>query len=187
MRLLNGLVIIIFFMLIWNSCTIYDKEFDNPVDYKANEEKGIRTPSLVFYPKNQMVNLGDSILIGSYIVFKGDSVESFSGIQMRINFPDNFMELDTIIPGQLITDSLQSVPLFVYTYDNENILDIYAYFLDTVRLDVNETGHLADLIFKPLESGSDSIYYDLNECTILNYQDSLVNINGTRSAEIIIR
>ena len=73
------------------------------------------------------------------------------------------MELDTIIPGQLITDSLQSVPLFVYTYDNENILDIYAYFLDTVRLDVNETGHLADLVFKPLESGSDSIYYDINE------------------------
>lgn len=187
MRLLHGLVFILFFMLIWNACTIYDKEFDNPVDYKANEEKGIRTPSLVFYPKNQMVSLGDSILIGSHIVFKGDSVESFSGIQMRINFPNNFMELDTIIPGQLITDSLQSVPLFVYTYDNENTLDIYAYFLDTVRLDVNETGHLADLVFKPLESGSDSIYYDINECTVLNYQDSLVNINGTRSSEIIIR
>ena len=187
MRLLHGLVFIIFFILIWNSCTIYDKEFDNPVDYKANEEKGIRTPSLVFYPKNQMVSLGDSVLIGSHIVFKDDSVESFSGFQIRINFSNNFMELDTIIPGQLITDSLQSVPLFTYTYDNENILDIYAYFLDTVRLDVNETGHLADLVFKPLESGYDSIYYDINECIILNYQDSLVNINGIRNAEIIIR
>lgn len=174
-------------MVILKSCTIYEKKFDNPVDFQANLEKGIGTPTLVFYPKTQISSIDNSILVGSYIVFKEDSMEVFSGVQLRINFPNNLMELDTVIPGKIITDSLKSVPLFTYTYNNENIVDIYAYFLDTVRLDINGTGHLADLIFNPLESGDDSISYDINGCIVIDYQDSLININGIRGAEIIIR
>ena len=31
----------------------FEKDFDNPVDFEANEEKGIGAPTLVFYPKTQ--------------------------------------------------------------------------------------------------------------------------------------
>ena len=32
----------------------------------------------------------------------------------------------------------------------------------------------------------DSIYYNLNECTLINHQDEEIDINGIRAAEIIL-
>ena len=49
------------------------------------------------------------------------------------------------------------------------------------------TGHLADIVFNPLVIGSDSIYYNLNECSMFDEFDDDININGTRAAEIIIQ
>ena len=51
MRIFNGFAVLFCSTLILSSCTIYDKIFDNPVDFKANEERGIEAPTLVFYPK----------------------------------------------------------------------------------------------------------------------------------------
>ena len=173
-------------IFILSSCTIYDKIFDNPVDFKANEERGIEAPTLVFYPKSQTKTQTDSIIVGSFIVFKDDSTEPFSGLQIQIEFPNNLIELDTILPGLFLTDTSQSTPLFTYTYNGNNLVDIYAYFLGTTKLDLDGTGHLADLIFNPLTDGTDSIYYNLNECTLINHQDEEIDINGNRAAEIII-
>ena len=55
----------IIILIIFGSCTIYEKLFDNPVDFKANEERGIGAPSFVFYPKTQTVTQSDSIIVGS--------------------------------------------------------------------------------------------------------------------------
>ena len=55
--------------LLFGSCTIHDKEFDNPLDYEANEELGIDTPSLVFYPKTQTKTISDSVVVESFIIF----------------------------------------------------------------------------------------------------------------------
>ena len=186
MRIFIGLAVSIFVITIACSCTIYDKIFDNPVDHKANEDQGIGAPTLVFYPKTQTITQADSILVGSFIVFKEDSTEPFSGIHLQIEFPNALMELDTIVPGIFITDTSQSTPLFTYTYDDD-IVDIYAYFLGTVKLDLEGTGHLADLIFNPLTTGNDSIGYNLNECVIIDYEDSPIEINGMRGAEIIVQ
>ena len=186
MRIFNGFAASFFSIFILSSCTIYDKIFDNPVDFKANEERGIEAPTLVFYPKSQTKTQTDSIIVGSFIVFKDDSTEPFSGLQLQIEFPNNLIELDTILPGLFLTDTSQSTPLFTYTYNEDNLVDIYAYFLGTTKLDLDGTGHLADLIFNPLTDGTDSIYYNLNECTLINHQDEEIDINGNRAAEIII-
>ena len=85
-----------------------------------------------------------------------------------------------------LTDTSQSTPLFTYTYNGSNLVDIYAYFLGTTKLDLDGTGHLADLKFNPLTDGIDSVYYNLNECTLINHHDEEIDINGNRAAEIII-
>ena len=187
MRGIFGHAISLFVVAIFGSCTIYDKIFDNPVDYKANEEQGIGAPTLVFYPKTQTVAQSDSILIGSFIVFREDSTQPFSGVHLQIQFPSDLIELDTIVPGLFITDTSQSTPLFTYTYNGNNTVDLYAYFLGTTKLDIEGTGHLADLIFNPLTSGNDSIFYNLDECVMIDHQDNRIDINGIRGAEIIIQ
>ena len=187
MRILSGVIVSFFAVFILCACTIYDKIFDNPVDFKANEEQGIEAATLVFYPKSQTLTQTDSILVGSFIVFKEDSTEPFAGLHLKIEFPNDLIELDTILPGQFITDTSQSTPLFTYNYEDGNTVDIYAYFLGTTKLNLDGTGHLANLVFNPLATGSDSIHYDLSECTFIDHLDSEINVRGIRGAEIIIQ
>jgi len=180
------LIIILACLVVW-SCTIYEKDFDNPVDFEANEEKGIGAPTLVFYPKSQTKTTSDSVIVGSYIVFKEDSVELFSGVHLRIIFPNLYLELDTVKPGLFITDTSNSTPLFTYTFDSVNTIDIYTYFLDTLKTDLLGTGHLADIVFNPTSTGSDSVSYDLNACEMIDHDDNVIVLKGDRSAEVIVR
>ena len=186
MKSFQGLFILSLALLFVNSCTIYEKLFDNPVDFEANEERGIGAPTLVFYPKTQTLTGNDSVLVGSFIVFKEDSTKPFAGIHLQIEFPNALLELDTIKPGLFITDTSNAIPLFTYTCDSINTIDIYAYFLDTLKKDLDGTGHLADLVFNPVGVGSDSVFYNLDKCEMINHQDHEIIINGIRGAEVII-
>ena len=76
MKCHRGQLIIILACLVVYSCTIFEKDFDNPVDFEANEEKGIGAPTLVFYPKTQTKTTSDSVIVGSFIVFKEDSMKA---------------------------------------------------------------------------------------------------------------
>ena len=187
MKPFHGLFILSLALLFVNSCTIYEKLFDNPVDFEANEERGIGAPTLVFYPKTQTVTQIDTILVGSFIVFQEDSTQPFAGVHLQIEFPNDFLELDTVKPGLFIMDTNNSTPLFTYTYDSISTIDIYAYFLDTLKKDLEGTGHLADLVFSPVRSGNDSIFYNLDECEIIDHQDAQIDINGERGAEIVVQ
>ena len=178
---------IILTSLIIFSCTLEKKNFDNPVDFEANEEIGVGAPAIVFYPLTQTIALQDSFEIGSYIVFKEDSIKAFSGVHFKIHFPNDLLDLDTILPGLLMTDTNQSTPLFNYLYDEESGIDIFAYFLDTVKQDLENTGHIATIKFKPNSTGSDSIDYIMSECEVINFYDDLIQLNGQRSAKIIIK
>jgi len=186
MKPFHGLFILSLASLFVNSCTIYEKLFDNPVDFEANEERGIEAPTLVFYPKTQTLAENDSVLVGSFIVFKEDSTEPFAGIHLQIEFPNALLDLDTIKPGLFITDTSNATPLFTHTFDSINTIDIYAYFLDTLKKDLEGTGHLADLVFNPVGVGSDSVFYNLDKCEMINHQEHEIIINGIRGAEIII-
>ena len=187
MKPYHGLFILSLALLFVNSCTIYEKLFDNPVDFEANEEQGIGAPTLVFYPKTQTLAGIDTALVGSFIVFKEDSTKPFAGVHLQIEFPNTLLELDTIKPGLFITDTSNATPLFTYTYDSINTIDIYAYFLDTLKKDLEGTGHLADLIFNPVGVGRDSVFYNLDECEMINHQDAQIDINGERGAEIVVQ
>ena len=186
MKCHRGQLIIILACLVVYSCTIFEKDFDNPVDFEANEEKGIGAPTLVFYPKTQTKTTSDSVIVGSFIVFNEDSVKAFSGVHLQIIFPDSYLELDTIKPGLFITDTSNSMPLFTYTFDSVNTIDIYAYFLDTLKTELSGTGHLADLVFNPISTGSDSVSYQLNACEMIDHKDSVIVLKGDRGAEVII-
>ena len=186
MKPFRGLFILSLALLFVSSCTIYEKLFDNPVDFEANEEQGIGAPTLVFYPKTQTLAEDDSALVGSFIVFKEDSTKPFAGIHLQIEFPNALLELDTIKPGLFITDTSNATPLFTYTFDSINTIDIYAYFLDTLKKDLEGTGHLVDLVFNPVGVGSDSVFYNLDKCEMINHQDHEIIINGIRGAEVII-
>jgi hypothetical protein len=187
MKCHRGQLIIILACLFVYSCTIFEKDFDNPVDFEANEEKGIGAPTLVFYPKTQTKTTSDSVIVGSFIVFNEDSTKPFAGIHLQIEFPNALLELDTIKPGLFITDTSNATPLFTYTFDSINTIDIYAYFLDTLKKDLEGTGHLADLVFYPTSTGSDSVSYDLNACEMIDYEDSVIVLKGDRGAEVIIQ
>jgi hypothetical protein len=78
------------------------------------------------------------------------------------------------------------MPLFTYTFDSVNTIDIYAYFLDTLKADLLGTGHLADLVFYPTSTGSDSVSYQLNACEMIDHEDNIIVLKGDRSAEVII-
>jgi len=82
--------------------------------------------------------------------------------------------------------------LFTYTFDSVNTIDIYAYFLDTYFLDTLKTdllgtGHLADLVFNPTSTGSDSVSYHLNACEMIDHEDNVIILKGDRGAEVIIQ
>lgn len=173
--------------LTFFSCTIHEKSFDNPVDFKGNEEKGIAAPTLVFYPKSQTQSMGDSVRVESFLIFHPDQFENFAGIHLQVKFPNTILEFDTATPGIFITDTSNSTPLFTYTYDGNQTVDVFTYFLDTVSQSVEGSGHLANLIFNPIGTGSDSIIYNISECEIINYTDSTITVNGERGTEVIIQ
>jgi hypothetical protein len=183
-KTLYGLIIV---FLGVGSCTIYDKEFDNPVDFIANNEKGIGAPTLTFYPLTQTKASTETVIVESFIVFNPDSMKSFAGVHLQLDFPQSFLSFDTITPGLFITDTSQATPLFTYTFDGTNTVDIYTYFLDTIETDLLGSGHLANIIFSPLGVGTDSVLYNLSACEMIDYYDNVVELKGVRGAEIIIQ
>ena len=129
MKIINDYKILGIIVFISFSCKLYKKDFDNPVDYEANSDLGINAPALVFYPKTQTININESFIFESVIVFHKDSIQAFSGAHLRVHFPNQLIKLDTIVPGLFITDTSQSNPLFTYTFDGNNMIDFYTYLL----------------------------------------------------------
>jgi len=171
-------------LFFW-SCTIHKKELDNPVDHEADYATAL--PSLVFYPKTQEKTINDSVKVESFIVFKFDSTAPFTGVQVVINYDAEVLELDTLKPGLFITDTSRANPLFVYNNDAPGNIELFAYFLDTLKISIEGTGHLADIIFQPLSTGTTTIEYDLENCQIIDNADHIIGLNGERTAEVVIQ
>lgn len=186
MKIINDYKILGIIVFISFSCKLYKKDFDNPVDYEANSDLGINAPALVFYPKTQTININESFIFESVIVFHKDSIQAFSGAHLRVYFPNQLIKFDTIVPGLFITDTSQSNPLFTYTFDGESMIDIYTYFLSESKYFIEGTGHIADIIFTAVEGGVDSLYYDLDYCEFITVYDTEIPILGKRGAEVKI-
>ena len=186
MKFIQNYKFLFLLLVIVFSCKLYKKDFDNPVDYEANSDLGINAPALVFYPKTQTININESFIFESVIVFHKDSIQAFSGAHLRVYFPNQLIKFDTIVPGLFITDTSQSNPLFTYTFDGESMIDIYTYFLSESKYFIEGTGHIADIIFTAVEGGVDSLYYDLDYCEFITVYDTEIPILGKRGAEVKI-
>ena len=178
------------FFLFIASCKIYEKELDNPNDNTANEELGIYPPSVVFFPKQQTKTMSDSISLGAYIVFSDTSTMSFSGTHLNIEFDASMLQVDSLAPGWIgpgsITDSNKTTPLFTYSV-GQGILDIYAYYLSASDISVDSLTHIAEIWFKPLSTGESTVQYDTSQCQIIKYDESIIPINGARTASVKIQ
>ena len=181
--------IFLFFILITN-CTVYDNNFDNPNDNEANEILGVFAPSVVFFPKEQTKTISDTISIGAYAVFSDTSIISFSGAHLNIRYDDSLLELDSLAPGWIgpgsITDSNKTTPLFTYVED-QGVLDIYAYYLSISDVSIDSLTHIAEIWFRPKSVGSSVVSYDTSECQLIKFDETIIPINGTREASIIIQ
>jgi len=176
--------------ILFVSCKVYEIELDNPTDNTANEELGIYPPSLVFFPKQQTKTMSDSVRIGAYIVFSDSSNPSFSGTHLKIEFDNSMLQIDSLAPGWIgpgsMTDSNNTTPLFTHSV-NQGILDIYAYYLSTTETSIDSLTHIAEIWFKPLDTGESTIQYDTSQCEIINNDEVIIDIKGTRSASILIQ
>ena len=54
-------------------------------------------------------------------------------------------------------------------------------------MDLEGTGHLADLVFNPTSTGSDSVSYHLNACEMIDPEDNVIVLKGDRGAEVIVQ
>jgi len=57
MKNLHGLYLIFALWLVVDSCTIHKKEFDNPVDFEANEEQRDRCPHPCLLPQGSKAKI----------------------------------------------------------------------------------------------------------------------------------
>ena len=187
---LNRFLSFFLFFLFIASCKIYEKELDNPNDNTANEELGIYPPSVVFFPKQQTKTINDSVSVGAYIVFSDTSTISFSGTHLNIEFDASMLQVDSLAPGWIgpgsITDSNKTTPLFTYSV-GQGILDIYAYYLSASDISVDSLTHIAEIWFKPLSTGESTVQYDTSQCQIIKYDESIIPINGARTASVKIQ
>lgn len=186
---INFLTVFLIYIL-FSSCEVYDKELDNPNDNIANEELGVYPPSLVFFPKQQTKTMSDSVRIGAYIVFSDSSNQSFSATHLKIEFDNSMLQIDSLAPGWIgpgsMTDSNNTTPLFTHSV-NQGILDIYAYYLSITETSIDSLTHIAEIWFKPLATGESTIQYDTSQCEIINNDEVIIDIKGTRSASILIQ
>ena len=187
---MNRFLSLFFYLFFSTSCAIYDKELDNPNDNTANEDLGVYPPSVVFFPKEQTKTINDFLSVGAYIVFSDTSSLSFSGTHLNIEFDASMLQVDSLAPGWVgpgsITDSNKTTPLFTYSI-GQGILDIYAYYLSTSDISVDSLTHIAEIWFKPLSSGESIVQYDTSQCQIIKYDESIIPINGARTAIIKIQ
>ena len=100
------------------------------------------------------------------------------------------LQVDSLAPGWIgpgsITDSNKTTPLFTYSV-GQGILDIYAYYLSASDISVDSLTHIAEIWFKPLSTGESTVQYDTSQCQIIKYDESIIPINGARTASVKIQ
>ena len=172
-------------IIIFFSCKTYEIKLDNPIDAIADSIAGVFPPALTMHPLTQTVSNGDSITIGTYII---DHDTTLAGVHAHITYNAELIQLDTILPGVLLTNNGANTPLFTYTVVFGTI-DIFAWYLggEGALSYVTETGHIAELYFTALNSGETLVEYDITQCELVTPLDEIISIQGIRNASITIQ
>ena len=171
--------------IIFFSCKTYEIKLDNPIDVIADSIAGVFPPALTMHPLTQIVSNGDSVTIGTYII---DHDTALAGVHAHIAYNAELIQLDTILPGVLLTNSGANTPLFTYSVVFGEI-DIFAWYLgeEGALSYVTETGHIAELYFTALNSGETLVEYDTTQCELVTPLDETISIRGIRNATVTIQ
>lgn len=171
--------------IIFFSCKTYEIKLDNPIDVIADSIAGVFPPALTMHPLTQIVSNGDSVTIGTYII---DHDTTLAGVHAHIAYNAELIQLDTILPGVLLTNSGANTPLFTYSVVFGEI-DIFAWYLgeEGALSYVTETGHIAELYFTALNSGETLVEYDTTQCELVTPLDETISIRGIRNATVTIQ
>ena len=171
--------------IIFFSCKTYEIKLDNPIDVIADSIAGVFPPALTMHPLTQIVSNGDSVTIGIYII---EHDTTLAGVHANITYNAELIQLDTILPGVLLTNSGANTPLFTYSVVFGEI-DIFAWYLgeEGALSYVTETGHIAELYFTALNSGETLVEYDTTQCELVTPLDETISIRGIRNATVTIQ
>ena len=182
---IESIVIISLSCIIFFSCKTYEIKLDNPIDVIADSIAGVFPPALTMHPLTQIVSNGDSVTIGTYII---DHDTTLAGVHAHIAYNAELIQLDTILPGVLLTNSGANTPLFTYSVFFGEI-DIFAWYLgeEGALSYVTETGHIAELYFTALNSGETLVEYDTTQCELVTPLDETISIRGIRNATVTIQ
>ena len=182
---IESIVIISLSCIIFFSCKTYEIKLDNPIDVIADSIAGVFPPALTMHPLTQIVSNGDSVTIGTYII---DHDTTLAGVHAHIAYNAELIQLDTILPGVLLTNSGANTPLFTYSVVFGTI-DIFAWYLgeEGALSYVTETGHIAELYFTALNSGETLVEYDTTQCELVTPLDETISIRGIRNATVTIQ
>ncbi len=182
---IESIAIIFLSCIAFFSCKTYEITLDNPIDVIADSIAGVFPPALTMHPLTQTVANGDSVNIGTYII---EHHTTLAGVHAHITYNAELLQLDTIIPGVLLTNSGANTPLFTYSIVFGQI-DIFAWYLgeEGALSYVTETGHIAELYFTALNSGETLIEYDQTQCELVTPLDETISIRGIRNATVTIQ
>ena len=182
---IESIAIIFLSCIVFFSCKTYEITLDNPIDVIADSIAGVFPPALTMHPLTQTVSNGDSGKIGTYII---EHDTTLAGVHAHITYNAELLQLDTIIPGVLLTNSGANTPLFTYSIVFGQI-DIFAWYLgeEGALSYVTETGHIAELYFTALNSGETLIEYDTTQCELVTPLDETISIRGIRNATVTIQ
>ena len=182
---IESIAIIFLSCIVFFSCKTYEITLDNPIDVIADSIAGVFPPALTMHPLTQTVSNGDSVKIGTYII---EHDTTLAGVHAHITYNAELLQLDTIIPGVLLTNSGANTPLFTYSIVFGQI-DIFAWYLgeEGALSYVTETGHIAELYFTALNSGETLIEYDTTQCELVTPLDETISIRGIRNATVTIQ
>ena len=182
---IESIAIIFLSCIVFFSCKTYEITLDNPIDVIADSIAGVFPPALTMHPLTQTVANGDSVNIGTYII---EHDTTLAGVHAHITYNAELLQLDTIIPGVLLTNSGANTPLFTYSIVFGQI-DIFAWYLgeEGALSYVTETGHIAELYFTALNSGETLIEYDTTQCELVTPLDETISIRGIRNATVTIQ
>jgi|TARA_B100001750_G_scaffold247292_1_gene272537 hypothetical protein len=182
---IESIAIIFLSCIAFFSCKTYEITLDNPIDVIADSIAGVFPPALTMHPLTQTVANGDSVNIGTYII---EHDTTLAGVHAHITYNAELLQLDTIIPGVLLTNSGANTPLFTYSIVFGQI-DIFAWYLgeEGALSYVTETGHIAELYFTALNSGETLIEYDTTQCELVTPLDETISIRGIRNATVTIQ
>tara|TARA_Y100001980_G_C14554108_1_gene340249 strand:+ start:686 stop:1210 length:525 start_codon:yes stop_codon:yes gene_type:complete len=160
-----GLLKVLVFLLLLNSCQEAEYILDNPYD---PENLDLRPPALFFHPSGILTDLNSSISVELY----GLELEPAAAAHLDIRYDWGSVTVDSVTPGPFFAGKNNPMEI---TVDEQGILNIYIYYLPDPQSDENEGGtlSLATVYFSTVSTGESELLYGSNTTIVDSKNDSI--------------